>query len=177
MIHRGLVKALLLLPGTVLVLIPALIVLATQDSRFAAAPAAPASGGFWLALVCAGAGVALAAWTVTLFLRFGEGTPAPWEPPQRLVIRGPYRYVRNPMITGVLLVLLAESLLLQSWPLATWMALFFAGNAIYFPWVEEKGLQRRFGDAYTRYRRHVPRWIPRLRPYRPESAEGPDRTV
>ena len=69
------------------------------------------------------------------------------------------------MISGVLLVLLAEALLFQSWPITAWMILFFAGNAIYFPLVEEKGLEKRFGDEYLKYKARVPRWIPRLRPW------------
>jgi protein-S-isoprenylcysteine O-methyltransferase Ste14 len=70
------------------------------------------------------------------------------------------------MITGVLLMLSAEALLLQSWPIAAWMMLFFIGNAIYFPLVEEKGLEKRFGNEYRDYKANVPRWIPRLRPWR-----------
>ena len=122
---------------------------------------------FWLALLSAGAGLGLAIWTSKLFLKFGNGTPAPWDPPQQLVIRGPYRHVRNPMITGVLLMLLAEAMLFQSWPLVLWMGIFFVGNAIYFPLSEEKGLEKRFGDAYRVYKAHVPRWIPRWRPWQP----------
>jgi len=112
--------------------------------------------------------LALAVWTVRIFLGFGKGTPAPWAPPRRLVVRGPYRYVRNPMISGVLMLLLAESLFCRSVPLAVWMGVFFAANAVYFPLVEEKGLEKRFGDDYRKYKAHVPRWIPRLTPWNPE---------
>jgi len=106
----------------------------------------------------------LCGWTVKLLTKYGEGTPAPWDPPRKLVIMGPYRYSRNPMITGALLVLLAEALLFHSWPITAWMLLFFAGNAIYFPLVEEKGLEKRFEDEYLKYKARVPRWLPRLRP-------------
>jgi len=102
-----------------------------------------------------------------LFTRYGDGTPAPWEPPRNLVIRGPYRHVRNPMITGVLFLIAAEALLLGSWPLIVWMGLFFLGNAVYFPLVEEKGLEERFGQAYREYKRNVPRWLPRQQPWIP----------
>ncbi|MDH3852581.1 MAG: isoprenylcysteine carboxylmethyltransferase family protein, partial [Deltaproteobacteria bacterium] len=98
--------------------------------------------------------------------KFGKGTPAPWDPPKRLVIRGPYRHVRNPMITGALLVLLAEATLFQSLPIAIWMTVFFIGNAIYFPFIEEKGLEKRFGDEYRNYKANVPRWLPRIRPWK-----------
>jgi protein-S-isoprenylcysteine O-methyltransferase Ste14 len=84
------------------------------------------------------------------------------------VLRGPYRYVRNPMMIGVMLILLAEALLLQSWGIAIWLAVFLLLNLIYLPRVEEKGLEHRFGDSYRQYKVHVPRWIPRTAPW-----EGP----
>ncbi len=164
--HWNFVKAIILLPGTVLVFVPALTLLATRDSQFAPELASPAQFRFWVALLPACGGLALSVWTATLFIRFGEGTPAPWNPPKRLVVRGPYRHVRNPMISGVVLVLLAEAILLGSWPLAVWMMLFFIGNSLYFPLIEEKTLQKRFGDAYREYRAHVPCWIPRLRAWK-----------
>ena len=165
---RQLVKTIIILPGSVLVFIPAIILLAANNSDFSHELLTPNLVLFWLALVPAAAGLGLAVWTVRLFTNFGNGTPAPWDPPQKLVIRGPYRHVRNPMITGVLLMLLAEAMLLQSWPIALWMGTFFAGNAIYFPLSEEKGLEKRFGDDYRLYKSRVPRWLPRLQPWHPE---------
>jgi protein-S-isoprenylcysteine O-methyltransferase Ste14 len=91
--------------------------------------------------------------------------PAPWAPPEKLVVLGPYRHVRNPMNSGMLLILGAEALLIGSWQLAVWMGVFFAVCAVYFPCYEEPGLERRFGAAYRQYRANVPRWIPRLRPW------------
>lgn len=167
--HWRLVKAIIVLPGTVLVFIPAVILLATLDSKFAPELASPAQIRFWMALLAVSVGLALSVWTATLFMKFGAGTPAPWDPPKKMVIRGPYRHVRNPMITGVLLVLFAEAILLQSWPIAVWMIIFFIGNAIYFPLVEEKGLERRFGNEYRNYKAKIPRWMPRLRPWRQAS--------
>ncbi len=166
--NRELVKAIIVLPGTALVFVPAIILAVAKNSGVSYQFATPAQVLFWLALLPACIGLGLAVWTVTIFMKFGKGTPAPWEPPQKLVIRGPYRHVRNPMITGVLFMLLAEAMLFQSWPLALWMGIFFVGNAIYFPLVEEKGLEKRFGDDYRRYKANVPRWIPRLRPRHPE---------
>jgi len=148
-----------------LVYVPALILWASAGTRYAAAPRGPEQGLFWLALVLPVAGLALAACTVRLFLTFGAGTPAPWNPPRRLVVRGPYRLLRNPMIGSVLILLLAEALFLSAWPLAIWLLVFFAANAIYFPLVEEPGLERRFGEAYRVYKRNVPRWLPRLTPW------------
>jgi protein-S-isoprenylcysteine O-methyltransferase Ste14 len=162
----GLVRAIIVLPGTVVVFVPAVILGLEGGSKFSLQLAVPSQVLFWLALFAGSLGVGLSSWTTTLFMKLGEGTPAPWEPPRKLVIRGPYRYVRNPMIIGVLLILLAEALLFQSWLIALWMMFFFMGNAIYFPLIEEKGLEKRFGDDYREYRTHVPRWVPRLRAWR-----------
>ncbi len=161
--HWGLVRTLIVLPGTVLVFIPAVILWVVEDSKFSAELATVGQLALWLALLAGIIGLGLSVWTVTIFMKFGEGTPAPWDPPKKLVVRGPYRYVRNPMIIGVLLVLVAEAMLLKSWPIAAWMMVFFIGNSIYFPLIEEKGLESRFADDYREYKAHVPRWIPRIR--------------
>jgi protein-S-isoprenylcysteine O-methyltransferase Ste14 len=106
-------------------------------------------------------------WTVSLFARIGKGTLAPWDPTSRLVVVGPYRHVRNPMISGVLTVLLGEAALFGSLPLLVWFGAAFAVNAVYFPLVEEPGLRERFGGDYEAYCAKVPRWLPRLRPWEP----------
>ncbi len=160
----SLLRAIVILPGTALVFVPALLLWLSREGPLHARIAGPDAPRFWLALAIGG-GLAMAVWTVRLFLRVGQGTPAPWDPPRRLVVQGPYRHVRNPMITSVLVMLLAESLLFASWPLAAWMVVFFAVNAVYFPLSEEKGLEKRFGEDYRIYRDNVPRWIPRLRPW------------
>ena len=108
-------------------------------------------------------GVALFLWCVALFANVGRGTLAPWDPTQRLVATGPYRFVRNPMISGVAGILAGEALLLRSPRVAVWLALFIVINEVYFRLVEEPGLERRFGDEYRRYRAVVPRWIPGAR--------------
>ncbi|MFC1824365.1 methyltransferase family protein [Thermodesulfobacteriota bacterium] len=162
------VKAIIILPGTVLVFVPAVILMITKDFALTQQLANPHQISFWLALLAASPGFILSFWTVKLFLNLGEGTPAPWDPPKKLVIHGPYCYVRNPMITGVLLILLAEALLFQSWPIALWMVVFFIGNAIYFPLFEEKRLGRKFGEEYLKYKDNVPRWIPRLKAWKQE---------
>lgn len=111
------------------------------------------------------AGLLLFAWCVLLFARVGQGTLAPWDPTKQLVVVGPYRHVRNPMITGVAAILGGEALLTGSRAVAIWLALFLVINHLYFLTVEEPGLARRFGPGYEDYRRNVPRWIPRLRPW------------
>ena len=145
-----------LLPGVVAGVVPALLV-----DELASWPLI-VLGGIVVAL-----GLALIVQTVALFATVGKGTLAPWDPTARLVVRGPYRRVRNPMISGVLCVLLGETLLFGSPAVLAWFAIVFAVNAVYFPLVEEPGLRRRFGAEYDAYRSAVPRWLPRLRPWRP----------
>jgi protein-S-isoprenylcysteine O-methyltransferase Ste14 len=156
--------AIAVLPLTMAVLVP--LWLARREGL------TPAPAGTALALAGQALGVALALVGLGLFAtslrRFaveGRGTLAPWDPPRELVVRGPYRYVRNPMISGVLLVLVGEALVLRSRAHAVWALTFFAINATYIPLLEEPGLEQRFGERYRRYRRHVPRLVPRLRPW------------
>jgi protein-S-isoprenylcysteine O-methyltransferase Ste14 len=113
-------------------------------------------------------GLALFVSSLRRFARDGRGTLAPWDPPRRLVVSGPYRYVRNPMISGVMLVLFGEALILLSRPHGSWTMTFLVVNAIYIPLLEEPQLAQRFGASYAEYRAHVPRLFPRLRPWTPE---------
>lgn len=154
--------AVALLPVTVAVVVPGLIAWRTGPGGGGAALGV--AGGALLA-----GGIALVAWTATLFGRVGHGTIAPWDPTTRLVVVGPYRHVRNPMISGVLAILLGEAALAGSVPLLLWFAAVLAVNAVYLPLVEEPGLRKRFGADYDAYRANVPRWIPRLRPWEPRS--------
>jgi protein-S-isoprenylcysteine O-methyltransferase Ste14 len=157
--------AVAVLPFTVAVVIP--IWLARRDGiRFGLGASL---GG----LVVQGCGVGLLAIGVVLFLaslgRFvseGKGTLAPWDPPRRLVVRGPYRYVRNPMISGVVIVLFGEAALLLARPHFLWALVFLGLNAVYIPLLEEPLLAERFGADYSQYRRHVPRLLPRWRPWK-----------
>jgi protein-S-isoprenylcysteine O-methyltransferase Ste14 len=92
---------------------------------------------------------------------------APWDPPRRLVLRGPYRFVRNPMVSGAIFVLFGEALVLQSLPHACWAVMFLLLCLFYIPVLEEPPLEARFGEEYRQYRRHVPRLLPRLKPWSP----------
>jgi protein-S-isoprenylcysteine O-methyltransferase Ste14 len=161
------VRAIGLLPGISAGVIPATILVLTAgdvgwglDGPLHVVPVIAGA-----ALLCAG--LLTMYRTIVLFAREGEGTLAPWDPPRRLVVRGPYRYVRNPMITGVLTVLLGEALLFGSPWVVAWAAAFFAGNAVWFPLIEEPGLRKRFGEDYEDYRQNVPRWLPRRGPWEP----------
>ena len=113
-------------------------------------------------------GILLLLYTVFLFKTKGEGTLAPWNPTQKLVIKGPYRYMRNPMITGVVLILIGESLVFNSKIILIWAIIFFIVNNAYFLLVEEPKLKKQFRNPYIEYLKHVPRWIPKLKPYKPE---------
>jgi protein-S-isoprenylcysteine O-methyltransferase Ste14 len=73
------------------------------------------------------------------------------------------------MHIGVFLILIGESILVGSLPLTLWTLLFIASNLVYVPLVEEQKLQERFGIEYTVYKKNVPRWIPRLSSWKPNS--------
>ena len=133
-----------------------------------------APGTVLLGVVAQTAGVLLVMMGLWLFVsslqRFavdGKGTLAPWDPPRRLVVSGPYRFVRNPMISGVVFVLFGEGLVLLSRAQLLWALTFFLVNCIYIPLLEEPMLAACFGEAYHEYRRHVPRLIPRIQPWNP----------
>jgi protein-S-isoprenylcysteine O-methyltransferase Ste14 len=83
------------------------------------------------------------------------------------VVTGVYCRVRNPMISGVVAILIGEALLFRSLALLAWAGVVWTLNAIYIPLVEEHGLAQRFGDEYHQYKQHVPRWLPRRTPWTP----------
>lgn len=150
------VRDILLLPVTVAGIIPYLI-----HNR----PAAWVPDGMALritGIVLLAAGLTLFVLTVALFVRKGKGTLAPWTPTQQLIISGPYRYCRNPMISGVLFILLGEALLLRSTPILIEAVLVFVVNTLYFILSEEPGLLERFGEEYREYKERVPRWLPKF---------------
>ena len=114
------------------------------------------------------AGAALALWCVLAFALVGRGTPAPFDPPRRLVVQGPYRFVRNPMYVGAGLGLAGAALFFQSLALVGFTGLFFLATHLLVRWYEEPTLRRTFGEAYDGYCRRVRRWRPRLSPDREE---------
>ena len=158
--------SILLLPFVMAVVVPRWIVVscAASDTRWAGDAALAWLGrGAGALLFLAGFG--LFAWCVALFARVGQGTLAPWDPTRRLVAVGPYRYMRNPMISGVLAMISGQALLLGSRAVAAWAAAFLVINQVYFLVLEEPGLERRFGEGYLRYKAAVPRWLPRRTPW------------
>lgn len=115
-------------------------------------------------------GLSLFVWTNSLFDRTGKGTLGIGKllgEPVHLVVRGPYRHVRNPMITGVVCILLAEAAITASTALLFWAVAFFAVVAVVIRAWEEPHLKKRYGDGYLEYWRNVPAWIPRLAAWDP----------
>jgi protein-S-isoprenylcysteine O-methyltransferase Ste14 len=161
-------RAIAVLPGMVAVVLPAVILIAGDGPNVGwGLGGALAALTVLVGVALIAAGLALWVWTVRLFARVGQGTLAPWDPTRRLVVKGPYRHVRNPMISAVLAVLLGEAALFGSPGLLILAAVFLAINWIFFVVQEEPGLKRRFGDEYRDYKRHVPRWMPRRTPWSP----------
>ena len=108
---------------------------------------------------------------VTAFARFvteGIGTPAPVAPPERLVVGGLYRHVRNPMYVAVMAAIAGQGLVLGRPVLLVYAAAFGLVTFAFVRIYEEPNLQRRFGADYEAYRRAVPGWWPRIRPWKPD---------
>ncbi len=115
-------------------------------------------------LIAALAGVALLLACIVEFARTGRGTLSPVDPPRALVVRGLYRYVRNPMYLSVSMIVLGEAMIARSIALASyWAAVFLAAN-LFVIFYEEPNLRRRFGASFDAYTTRVGRWVPRLRP-------------
>lgn len=142
-----------LVPGTVGVYVPLLL----TESRSAA------SGVLFLAAVALliGGG-AIYAWCVWDFAAFGRGTPAPIDAPRRLVVRGLYRYTRNPMYVGLLTVLLGWLAMFRTLALLIYMVCVAVGFHLFVVAYEERHLERAFGAEYRDYRARVRRWLPRF---------------
>ena len=105
-----------------------------------------------------------AAFLIQAFARFvieGLGTPAPVAPPERLVVGGIYRWVRNPMYVAVIATILGQALLLGRSVLVEWALVFWAATAAFVHFYEEPNLRQRFGADYEEYLRTVPWWVPR----------------
>lgn len=113
--------------------------------------------------VVAAAGGLLALWCVLTFALVGRGTPAPFDAPRRLVVTGPYRFVRNPMYIGAGLALLGAALYYQSWSLVGYTTLLFAAVYLFIVFYEEPHLRRVFGQEYQQYCQRVNRWIPKFK--------------
>jgi protein-S-isoprenylcysteine O-methyltransferase Ste14 len=140
-----------------------LLVVPAQVLSWAGVARPAGFGPVQLAGVLAGvAGAVLAMACVLTFVVQGRGTPAPFDPPRRLVTGGPYRFVRNPMYSGALLVIAGAALAYGAVALLAYGALFALGAHAFVVGYEEPALRRSFGGAYADYCRRVRRWRPRI---------------
>jgi protein-S-isoprenylcysteine O-methyltransferase Ste14 len=141
--------------GFTLLYLPARVLSASGIVR----PAA--MGGIQIVgLVVATLGTVLLLWCALDFALIGRGTPAPFDPPRKLVTQGPYRFVRNPMYIGAVTLLSGAALFYQSKPLLIYECGFLILCHLFVVIYEEPALARKFGEDYESYRRHVHRWRP-----------------
>jgi protein-S-isoprenylcysteine O-methyltransferase Ste14 len=105
-------------------------------------------------------------WCVFAFIFEGRGTPAPFDAPKKLVVKGLYRFVRNPMYVGNMLIVIGETIAFQSTNMLLYTIFVFVMMNVSIIGKEEPDLRKIFGDSYVRYCQEVPRWIPRLTPAR-----------
>ncbi len=145
---------LVLVPGTVLFYIP--MAIASSTERLV--PLGPLR---FLGLGPLALGIAIVLWCARDFAVKGRGTPAPIDPPKELVVRGLYRYVRNPMYVGAVLILVGHVGWFLALELLLYLALVLLAFHLFVVLYEEPALTRKFGDAYRDYQAAVPRWIPR----------------
>ena len=144
--------------GLMLVLVPQQILAEAGINRPARLGVVEAAG---LALLFAGGLLAL--WSVFAFALIGRGTPAPFDPPRRLVVGGPYRWVRNPMYIGAGLVLLGAAMFYGSIGLVLYAVAFWSAAHLFVLYYEEPALRRTFGPEYDAYVHSRRRWMPRWR--------------
>ena len=111
-------------------------------------------------VIIGAAGAVVALWCIFTFAWIGRGTPAPFDPPRRLVIRGPYRFVRNPMYIGAGLALAGAALFYESVSLLAYAGVFLLATHFFVVWYEEPTLRRTFRQEYEAYCRQVRRWWP-----------------
>ena len=146
----------IIIPGTVTVLIPYLI-LSGRGERIAQ----PWGVLQVLGLVGMAVGATILLRCIWEFMATGRGTLAPIDPPKELVVRGLYRYVRNPMYLGAFILLLGEAAFFESFPVLLYAVAWFMTINLIVLLYEEPVLRRRFGDSYERYAAAVHRWVPR----------------
>jgi protein-S-isoprenylcysteine O-methyltransferase Ste14 len=141
--------------GLVLIFVPARLLSWSGIIRPASIEVPQVAG-----MVIGAAGAAVALWCIFTFATIGRGTPAPFDPPRRLVIQGPYRFARNPMYIGAGLALAGAALFYGSWPLLGYTGIFFVATHLFVVWYEEPTLRRTFGPEYEAYCGQVRRWWP-----------------
>jgi protein-S-isoprenylcysteine O-methyltransferase Ste14 len=143
--------------GLLLIFLPNRILSSTGIIR-------PSAIGVWqiAGMLLGASGAALALTCILTFVFVGRGTPAPFDPPRRLVVQGPYRLVRNPMYLGASLALTGAALFYQSIPLLGYAGLFLLITHMFVVLYEEPTLRQTFERDYQAYCRRTGRWWPKL---------------
>ena len=145
----------LLVPGTVLGLVPFALIATNWRPRF------DLGAAHLIGIMLLMPGVAIIVWCFIDFVRRGHGTPTPYDPPRRLVVAGLYKYSRNPQYVGVILVVLSEAVLSGRTLLFGYAVFLAVGYHLFVRFYEEPTLRRMFGEDYVQYCAVVSRWLPR----------------
>jgi len=153
---RGLVHVTLVF-GVMGVMVPFLI---SRLDRFL--PRFTFGWAYWTGAIIFVSGILMGLCCTLLLAAKGLGTPSPYNPPKRLVMDGPYKYMRNPMAVSFVVTLLGEGIFFASLAILAYSVLIFLiYHMLIIPW-EERNLERRFGSLYMEYKARVPRWLPRV---------------
>lgn len=147
---------LIIMPGTVLLYVPLKIVESSINIEFQLNFIRYSAFLFW------GTGSYVSLWCVRDFISKGKGTPAPIDPPKKLVIKGFYKYIRNPMYVGILIILTGHIVWFKSISLIVYFLVLFGFFHLFVIHYEEPYLLKTFGEAYKNYKSQVPRWFPRI---------------
>jgi protein-S-isoprenylcysteine O-methyltransferase Ste14 len=147
----------LLVPGFLLGIVPVFVIPRIPGLALAMGPWCWLAVPFWLV------GIAVVTWCAADFVRKGHGTPVPLDPPKELVVSGLYRFVRNPMYVGVLLIQIGNIVWFGALAQVIYWFFLFIGFNLFIRANEEPYLRKTFEAAYENYCRKVPRWVPRLR--------------
>jgi protein-S-isoprenylcysteine O-methyltransferase Ste14 len=151
----------IVLPGTIGVLIPSLILRETGESTALSMSVGNVGAGLLMTV-----GTSLLLWSVWQFFAEGRGTLAPVDPPKVVVVHGPYRFTRNPMYNGVVALILGTSWMFRSEALLYYALAVLCTFHLFVVFYEEPALSAQFGSSYEQYRQGVPRWGVTWRPYR-----------
>ena len=143
--------------GLVLMYVPARVLVWSGIDRPAVIETPQIAG---MAIGTIGGFIALSC--ILTFVSIGKGTPAPFDPPRKLVMQGPYRFVRNPMYVGAIVTLAGAALFYQSLWLLGYTGVLFLASYCFVVLYEEPTLRKTFGQEYETYCRQVNRWLPKL---------------
>jgi protein-S-isoprenylcysteine O-methyltransferase Ste14 len=145
----------ILQPGVVAGLVPYFIV----RDKIGGIPSLNFAWFHFLGILIFSIGLFVTLHCITRFAIDGKGTLSPADPTKKLVIKGLYKYTRNPMYVGVMLILIGEAIFFASLHLLIYSGFVFAAFVLFVIYFEEPRLQRDFGQEYEDYKRRVRRWV------------------